>query len=62
MKSMETKLTNKRFARVHKSYIVNMNHASELTHKFRSDYSLKLVSGRVIKVSRKFVSNLKEFI
>jgi len=62
MKSMELKLANKRFVRVHKSYIVNMNHASELTHKFKGDYTLKLISGRDIKVSRKFKSNLDEFI
>ncbi len=62
MKSMESKLTNKHFIRIHKSYIVNMNHASELTHKYKGDYSLKLLSGRMIKVSRKYTSNLKNFI
>jgi len=62
MKSMESKLANKRFIRVHKSYIVNMNHASELTHKLKGDYELKLISGRIINVSRKFTSNLKGYI
>jgi len=62
MKSMEIKLANKRFVRVHKSFIVNMNHASELTHKLKGDYTLRLRSGRDIKVSRMFKSNLEEFI
>lgn len=62
MKSMEAKLINKHFIRIHKSYIVNMNHASELSHKYKGDYTLTLLSGRTIKVSRKFTSNLNNFL
>ena len=62
MKSMELKLKNKRFVRVHKSYILNMHHASELSHKMKGDYELILTSGRVISVSRNYVANLKEYL
>lgn len=62
MKSIAAQLAHKHFVRVHKSYIVNMNHAAEMTHKFKGDYELQLRSGRTINVSRKYVSNLKEFM
>ncbi len=62
MKSMEVKLARTPLVRVHKSFIVNMNHASELSHKLKGDYELKLLSGRLVNVSRNYTGNLKPFM
>jgi two-component system response regulator LytT len=60
----EEKLASSRFFRIHKSYLVNLEHISELTPWFQGLYSVRLrgCEGVDLPVSRKQLKPLRELL
>jgi len=58
MKSMEQKLAELSFVRVHKSSIVNLEYILELEPYFNGEYFIKLKGGEKLKLSRTYRKNL----
>ena len=52
LKHLETRLDPARFARVHRSAIVNLDRVRELVHRSHGDYEAVLVDGTRVRVSR----------
>ena len=52
LKSMETKLDRKRFGRIHRSIIVNLDYVKELHPWFHGYHLVVLQSGRKLRMSR----------
>ncbi|WP_445683346.1 LytR/AlgR family response regulator transcription factor [Sporosarcina sp. FSL W7-1349] len=61
LKELESRLASFPFFRIHKSYLVNLNHVSRLTPWFNGAYQLE-VEGRQEKlsVSRNYVKDLRQ--
>ncbi|WP_057913759.1 LytR/AlgR family response regulator transcription factor [Peribacillus muralis] len=58
----ERKLDHRSFLRVHRGFIVNMIHISEIQPWFNSTYNLIMSDGSNIPVSRTYVKELKQLI
>lgn len=58
MKEVSESLDDKVFIRVHRSFIVNINHIKTLTALDKDPCSLVLNSGKTVPVSRKYRQNL----
>ncbi|MES9738340.1 LytTR family transcriptional regulator DNA-binding domain-containing protein [Peribacillus frigoritolerans] len=59
---LEKKLDKRSFLRVHRSFIVNVIHISEIQPWFNSTYNLFMSDGSNIPVSRTYVKELKQLI
>lgn len=59
---LEQELDNKRFRRIHRSTIVNIDRIRELQPWFRGDYVVILQNGQQLTMSRTFRENLKDLI
>ncbi|MGE7758443.1 LytR/AlgR family response regulator transcription factor [Peribacillus sp. NPDC097895] len=59
---LERKLDNRSFLRVHRGFIVNVTHISEIQPWFNSTYNLIMSDGSNIPVSRTYVKELKQLI
>ncbi len=60
LQSLEKRLDSTKFLRIHRSTIVNIDRIQELRPLFHGDYSVKLVDGTGLTLSRKFRENLTE--
>ena len=60
LKEIENQLGPHHFLRIHKAYIVNLNHISELVPWFSGNYQLHLSNGAEIPLSRRYVAQLKQ--
>lgn len=61
LKDLESKLIPFGFFRVHKSYLINLNHVSQITPWFNGAYNLKIQgSEEPLPVSRNYVKGLRE--
>ena len=60
--SLEKKLPLTQFFRVHRSYIVNIEHIAEIVPWFNSTYNLHMSNGSKIPVSRTYVKELKQIV
>ncbi|SEN54331.1 two component transcriptional regulator, LytTR family [Terribacillus saccharophilus] len=58
--SVEKKLTASSFMRVHRSYIVHLEHVTALEPWFNSTYNLVMEDGSKVPVSRTYVREVKE--
>ncbi|MDM5210911.1 LytTR family transcriptional regulator DNA-binding domain-containing protein [Peribacillus sp. NJ4] len=59
---LERKLDNRSFLRVHRGFIVNVIHISEIQPWFNSTFNLIMSDGSNIPVSRTYVKELKQLI
>ena len=59
---LERKLDKRSFLRVHRGFIVNVIHISEIQPWFNSTYNLIMSDGSNIPVSRTYVKELKQLI
>ncbi|MDQ0242683.1 two-component system response regulator LytT [Bacillus fengqiuensis] len=59
---IEKKLHNASFMRVHRSFLVNVNHISEIQPWFNSTYNLIMADGSKVPVSRTYVKELKQLL
>jgi two-component system response regulator LytT len=59
---LEQKLKPAPFIRVHRSFIVNVDHIIEIEPWFNSTYNLLMKDGSKVPVSRKYVKELKQRI
>lgn len=60
--TLEKKLNAATFARVHRSYLVNVNAISEIEPWFNSTYNLIMKDGSKVPVSRTYVKELKQLL
>ncbi len=58
LSSLEAKLDRRRFARIHRSSIVNLQHVKELTALQNGDHEVLLRDGRRLGLSRRYRKNL----
>lgn len=59
---IEKKLQHASFIRVHRSFLVNVNHISEVQPWFNSTYNLIMTDGSKVPVSRTYVKELKQVL
>ncbi|MFJ5758542.1 LytR/AlgR family response regulator transcription factor [Neobacillus sp. NPDC093182] len=59
---LEKKLTNTKFLRVHRSFIVNIDYIVEIEPWFNSTYNLIMKNGSKVPVSRTYVKGLKQIL
>jgi two-component system, LytTR family, response regulator LytT len=59
---LEKKLTTSKFFRVHRSFIVNVDHIIEIEPWFNSTYNLLLKDSSKVPVSRTYVKELKQLL
>ncbi|WP_066071342.1 LytR/AlgR family response regulator transcription factor [Neobacillus soli] len=57
---LEKKVNNAKFLRVHRSFIVNLDHIVEIEPWFNSTYNLHMKDGSQVPVSRTYVKLLKQ--
>jgi two-component system, LytTR family, response regulator len=62
LQSLERRLDPAKFLRIHRSTIVNIDRIQELRPLFHGDYTLTLVDGTELSLSRKFRGNLAEHL
>lgn len=60
--SLEKKLHSKKFLRVHRSFIVNIEYIAEIQPWFNSTYNLVMKEQSTVPVSRTYVKDLKNHI
>lgn len=59
MRELERRLDPKRFARVHRSFIVNLDRAGEIRPTEGGDYRIRMRNGTLIRFSRRYRAKLK---
>ncbi|WP_459502815.1 LytR/AlgR family response regulator transcription factor [Bacillus sp. C1] len=59
---LEKKLLQTNFMRVHRSFIANINHISEIQPWFNSTYNLIMKEGAKVPVSRTYAKDLKKLL
>jgi len=59
MSELEARLDRQRFARVHRSYIVNLDRVGEIEPTESGDFRIHMRDGAVIRFSRRYRSRLK---
>ena len=61
LKELEERLPADRFVRVHKGFLINLNHVAEVVPWFSGGYVVKLGDGSIeIPMSRRYAAKLKE--
>ena len=61
LKELELKLDSKKFLRVHKSYIVNMEKIVEISPSFNNTYDLMMeISDERVPVSRSYITRFRK--
>ena len=58
MNNMEEKLNKDKFARIHRSYIVNIEQIKEMQSWSHGDYIVILKNGQKLSMSRRYKENL----
>lgn len=59
LKSLETKLDNHQFIRIHKSYIINICSVVTYQSRLNGDYDLTLTDDTILRVSRNYAAAFK---
>jgi len=59
---LEKKLVGKSFLRVHRSFIINLDHVLEIEPWFNSTYNLLMGNGSKVPVSRTYIKDLKQLL
>lgn len=59
LKSLETKLDQQQFVRIHKSHIVNMAKISSMQSRQNGDYDISLSDGTLLRLSRHYAKNFR---
>ena len=62
MHELEARLDPRRFARIHRSTIVNLDRIKELREQFRGDFVVVLTDGVELKLSRSRKAHLEELL
>lgn len=62
MQGLEEKLDPERFARIHRSTIVNLDAVSELQPMFHGDYAVMLRNGKELTLSRSYKPRLRKLL
>lgn len=62
VKELETRLAPHNFVRVHKAFLVNLNHVAEVVPWFSGSYLLRMADRTEIPLSRQYSKQLKELI
>ena len=62
MSSLETKLDPRRFARVHRSVIVNVDRVKQLNPMFKGEYEIVMQDGKHLPFGRAYRSRLQQLI
>ena len=62
MHELEARLDPRRFARIHRSTIVNLDRVRELREQFRGDFVVVLTDGVELKLSRSRKAHLEELL
>lgn len=62
MNSLESSLNPRKFVRIHKSSIVNIDHIAQLQPWFHGDYRVILRDGTTLTLSRRFRQNLDQLL
>ena len=62
MATFEQQLDPERFARIHRSTIVNLDRVSEISPLFNGDQAIKLVDGSELTASRSYYDNIKALL
>jgi two-component system LytT family response regulator len=62
LQSIEQKLEATKFLRIHRSYIVNLEHVGRVETALYGDYSVYMSDGTKLRLSRNYRSKLKELI
>jgi len=60
--TLEKKLNKEQFLRVHRSFIVNLDHINEIEPWFNSTYNLIMKDSSKVPVSRTYVKELKQLL
>jgi two-component system LytT family response regulator len=58
LRDLLQQLGEQRFVRIHKSVAVNIAEIDALTPLFKGDYELRLRSGRLLRLSRRYTAEL----
>jgi two-component system LytT family response regulator len=58
MQELERRLNPKHFARIHRSTIVNLDRVSAIHPDWHDDYSVVLVNGVTLRLSRRYRGRL----
>ena len=62
LQSMERKLDTAKFLRIHRSYLVNLEHVKRIETALYGDYSVHMSDGTKLRLSRNYRPKLKELI
>jgi two-component system, LytTR family, response regulator len=62
MSSLETRLDNQRFVRIHRSTLINLDYVKELEATFHGEYVITLRSGQRVTLSRTYRSKLDQIL
>jgi two-component system LytT family response regulator len=62
MNALTAKLDPKKFARVHRSVIVNIEQIKDFQPLFKGEYIITLKNGKKIKASRSYFSTIQEIL
>src|SRR5256885_11373069 len=62
MSSLEARLDNQRFVRIHRSTLINLDYVKELEATFHGEYVITLRSGERVTLSRTYRSKLEEIL
>ena len=62
LEAVETRLDPARFARIHRSHIVNIDHVSEVHPWFHGDYKVRMRSGEELTWSRRYASRRSDLL
>ncbi|MBM7693486.1 two-component system response regulator LytT [Peribacillus deserti] len=62
LSAVEKKLSSLQLVRVHRSYLVSLNHIAEIEPWFNSTYNLLMKDGSKVPVSRTYVKDLKHLL
>ena len=62
MQSLEARVDPKKFFRIHRSSLVNLDHVKKVTPALYGDYTVLLSDGTKLRLSRRKRAKLKELI